>query len=94
MDELALKSWAIRLAKRAGMKKAKVAVARKLGDHASHAGRWNNVRFCRCGGLIGRFQWVSGDFASFYFELCGTGPPLDGPLICRANPLVCYPMPP
>ena len=25
-------------------------------DHASHAGRWNTVRFCRCGGLTGEFN--------------------------------------
>ena len=26
----------------------------------SHAGRWNAVRFCRCGGLTGRVQRISG----------------------------------
>ena len=30
------------------------------GDHASHAGRWNTVRFCRCGGLTRRVQRISG----------------------------------
>jgi hypothetical protein len=44
MDKLALKSWAMRLPKHAGMKKAKVARPQARGDHASHAGRWNNVR--------------------------------------------------
>jgi transposase len=40
----ALKSWAMRLAKRAGMKKAAVALARKLAvNHASDAGRWHAV---------------------------------------------------
>ena len=50
----ALKSWAMRLAKRAGARPQ----ARR--DHASHAGRWNAVRFCRCGGLTGRVQRISG----------------------------------
>ena len=41
---------AMRLAKRAGMKKAQGgARPQARRDHASHAGRWNAVRFCRCG---------------------------------------------
>jgi transposase len=40
-----LKSWAMRIAKRAGHSKAKVALARKLAViHASHARRCDNVQ--------------------------------------------------
>ena len=40
-----LKSWAMRIARRAGMRKAKVALARKLAvDHASHARRQQTLQ--------------------------------------------------
>ncbi len=41
----AVKAWGARLAKRNGLRKAKVAVARKLCGHsASHVDRWNRVQ--------------------------------------------------
>jgi transposase len=48
-----LKSWAARIAKRAGMKTAKVALAPQAGGyHASHAGRRQAVQLCRGRGAI------------------------------------------
>jgi hypothetical protein len=55
----ALKSWAMRLAKRAGMKKAKVALAPQAGrNHASDAGRRTTFDFRCRGDLTGRTQRV------------------------------------
>jgi hypothetical protein len=40
----ALKAWGLRIAKRSGLRKAKVAVARKASrDFVAHVGRWHGV---------------------------------------------------
>ena len=38
-----LKAWAMQIARRSGLKKAIVALARRLGDHAPHLGRRHRV---------------------------------------------------